>query len=61
MSGKEQKMIIKEKTYLDIKSCIETHLEVAKLILVEHTEETLLEDRRGERIGQYNNTIGRVR
>lgn len=35
-------------TYLNIKSCIETHLQMSLTILLEHSLETLLEDSRVE-------------
>jgi hypothetical protein len=46
-----------EVTCLNIERRIEAHLQEILVVLVEHAQEALLEDRRSERIRQDNNTI----
>lgn len=47
-------------SYLDVESGVESHLKMSLVILVEDTQETLLEDGGCERIRQHNDTIGRI-
>ena len=47
-------------THLNVESGIEAHLQESSLVLVEHTEEALLEDGCRERVRQDDDTIGRV-
>jgi hypothetical protein len=48
------------KSYLDVKRSVEAHLEVPLFVLVEESQEALLEDRCGERIRKNNDTVGRI-
>jgi len=47
-------------TYLNVKGSVEAHLEVSLIILVKETQETLLEDGGGKRVGQDDGTVCRV-
>lgn len=48
-------------THQNFESSIETHLQVAIVVLVERSQETLLEDSRHERIRDDHETVGSVR
>ena len=43
--------------HLHVERRIEGHLQVTLIVLVEHAQETLLEDGRRERIGQNDNAV----
>lgn len=48
-------------TNLNFQRRIKPHLKVSFIVLVKHSQETLLENRRNKRVGKHNNTIGRIR
>ena len=45
---------------LNVERRVESHLKVSLVILVEDTQETLLEDGGGKRVGQDDGTVCRV-
>lgn len=47
--------------YLDIECSIEAHLQEILVVLAEDAQEALFKDRRGKRVGEHNDSIGRVR
>jgi hypothetical protein len=51
---------IREDSYLYIERRIEPHEKESLIILVEQTQKTLLEDGSRKRIGEYDDTIGRI-
>lgn len=49
-----------ENTYQDLESSVEAHLQVPVVVFVERSQETLLEDRSHERVGDDHETVGSV-
>jgi ribosomal protein L16/L10AE len=47
-------------TNLHVKCSVEAHLQMTLSVFIEHSKETLFEDRRGEGVGQNDDTICRV-